>query len=882
MKKTIILTILLLSLLIRVGASSAITIGSYSVCRGIQETEPGNLLAPITCIEETSEFLSTDEAIYAVVKLLDIKDTDVISFKIWNPSNELIDDYSKTPTQNRTEIYDYRRLLIAGQNRPLGTYTVKLYLNGEEAQSSTFTISEDLSNLCEAQELYCCPTFKMCVSAKEGTCSSGRCCENEESCRPYSPNIFTRREVPSCEEEELNDCENVIMLYEYTLHGFIDPEQTVVIYYKGVDIDCGDKTDVAIAYYDEEIGSWVEKQTHTEETDEDIYKATALLRYFGYVALVRSSECVPTFCTYGGYRTTPLGRYVNFGETITFELCGVTKGCKAMKDGSCSKQCSEGVDPDCGECTSDKGDCCLISYEGICDLDCATDVDPDCCDKTKSLCCPGGVEMTGSSACDKNCNSSDAACTDCKPEADHCCNPGNDGTCDPDCPKLSNGVGYVDNDCCSINGVSITSAKGDCCSTVCDGVCDADCIVGLDPDCHGKGCCGNGVCDSAHSTGGVTESCSDCSADCGACVSTDYYGSGRSLLLYTQISEGWKQFGHIRPRDVRYSTEVVEPPTGLFEGKNPKLLINSVYTEFSPSKIEKPENNIISKIVNFLISPLVKEVAAGDGGGDGGGGGEAAYGSTPFLAVHDGTRYVLDNDFMFGNPSNFHPDYEAGKQLYEQGKILNGDKYILKTIPKIINGKIKLSMLEYEDEETFTDKLELYAISHDPSTKMFVKDDYTKVYALKPENLIYPTACETSEGEDCMPYLNSEEKDLVLEKGQYADLTIEGKKIRIGWTDTHKLDSVALLKDGTEYDFELKKLRLTKAYNYRLKQDLKDQLSEKDFNYLHTIKGDMVDLEFEAETAADDYLLASEGFYTSLRSCLYKGVDFDNAEKIET
>lgn len=522
MKRIITLTILLFLLFISIGVSDEITLVSYSFCKNIQVTIPDDFTLPITCVDPTSDFLTTDERAFIVLNILDVKDTDLIKLQVLDENDNVVDEVIKT-LPNLTKVYGYREFEIAGQNRPAGTYTVKMYFNDEEKFSDTFTITEDLSDLCEEQDLYCCPESKICVSSKEGTCSSGRCCENEGSCKTFSPNIFTRRDVPSCEEEEdLNDCGNVIMVYEYTLHGFIDPEQTVVIYYKGDDIDCGDKTDVSIAYYDEETGSWIEKQTHVQETSEGIYKATALLRYFGYIALIRSSECVPTFCTYGGYRTSPIGRYVNFGETITFELCGVVKGCKAMKDGSCSKQCTEGVDPDCGECTNDEGDCCLISYDGICDQDCAPEVDPDCCDKTKSLCCPGGIERTGSSACDKNCNSSDMACTGCKPEADTCCNPANDGICDPDCPKLSNGVGYVDNDCCSINGVSITSSKGDCCNIVCDGICDPDCIVGLDPDCHGKGCCGDGICDSAYNKGGVTESCLTC-PDCGT---YDYYYGG--------------------------------------------------------------------------------------------------------------------------------------------------------------------------------------------------------------------------------------------------------------------------------------------------------------------------------------------------------------------
>ena len=86
-----------------------------------------------------------------------------------------------------------------------------------------------------------------------------------------------------------------------------------------------------------------------------------------------------------------------------------------------------------------------------------------------------------------------------------------DGTCDPDCPKLSNGVGYLDVDCCRENNIPITSEEGDCCNTACDCVCDPDCIAGLDPDCYYDcSTCGDGIC--------CGETCEDCQIDCGVCV----------------------------------------------------------------------------------------------------------------------------------------------------------------------------------------------------------------------------------------------------------------------------------------------------------------------------------------------------------------------------
>lgn len=499
--------------------SGTTILDSYDICRTIDITDQTNFSKPVKCVEPTREFLNTDEAVYVVAKLSLLEENDVVSYLVINPSGTNIIDDSVTVPINLSRRYDYREIKISSQSLPIGDYAVKISINGVEKASDSFKIIEDVPTQCETEGYYCCPSSKVCLSAIDGTCGTGEtCCEDESSCKTYSPNYFSRTEITNCEEEEIQDCGRVVKLYKYNINAKIDPPQTGVMYYRGIDIDCGDKTDVAIAYYDEETGTWMEKVTNIEETEvEGSYKATALLDYLGYIALIRTDECVPTICTYGGYRTTPISASVNLGENITFELCGMIHGCEAMKDGICNKKCTEGIDLDCKECTNQQGDCCLISYDDKCDLDCGDNVDPDCCEKSKGLCCSGSPELSGSQGCDKNCGTSDTACTGCTPNAGDCCKGDKDGTCDTDCPKLSNGVGYVDVDCCAPNNVAITSAKGDCCKAACDGVCDADCIIGLDPDCSGKGCCGDGTCDSK-------EDCSGCEADCGACSSGGDYG----------------------------------------------------------------------------------------------------------------------------------------------------------------------------------------------------------------------------------------------------------------------------------------------------------------------------------------------------------------------
>ncbi len=324
----------------------------------------------------------------------------------------------------------------------------------------------------------------------------------------------------------------MIRLYNYSIHGGIAPEQQAVIYFRMEDVDCYNKNDTAIAYYDEGNNKWAEKKTVIEKiSEEGVYSAKAYINKLGYIALVRTDSCVPLQCTYGGYRTSPVGGYVNEGEPISLEFCGMVSGCEAIKNNVCDKNCPEGIDPDCSTCTAEKDDCCLVSYDYKCDKDCAPYVDPDCCRKSDGQCCPGGEAYSDSADCDKNCDTSDLACTGCTLQAGDCCDATSDGTCDPDCPKLSNGVGYLDVDCCAANGVSVTSAAGDCCYAGGDGACDCDCIIGVDPDClNSPGCCGNQFCSSGESpsscpsdcycgdgTCSSGETCSSCLADCGEC-----------------------------------------------------------------------------------------------------------------------------------------------------------------------------------------------------------------------------------------------------------------------------------------------------------------------------------------------------------------------------
>jgi len=538
-------------------------------------------------------------------------------------------------------------------------------------------------------------------------------------------------------------------------------------------------------------------------------------------------------------------------------------GCLSEEDGRCDSDCIEGADIECIGCGVSEYNCCLPDGNDGCDDDCMPGVDPDCpeldtCTVAKDGCCDHtdiDYEDYPVIRCDPDCTEEgDSDCSSCTENGGDCCVPEDDDVCDTDCPY---GVDpdcsgfFADPDCAVEQGITCTSNYGDCCVPICDGACDPDCVVGIDPDCS------------------MGDACIHYDPSSGS-GSTGPHGS---LNVYYLSGDEWLQLGHVQIRDLTPYTSVVELLEGLIEGNNPKLLIESVYSGFEPVMITEDivveEESMISLLFDWLAKPFVESVEGNP---------DQEGKSTPYIAVRTKDGYILDNDFMMGNPGSFNHNYEAGKEFYESGRMLNGDAYLLRYRPEIEEGKIKLRILEYDYEESFMDRLALLAVDHDDSTNMFIKDDFSKSYALNTDNLEYPGSCITSKGVDCMPYLMDKNKELFLEEGEYIDLTIDNQDIRIAWTDAHKLKSIKLLRDGTEHSFTTKKLKLTKAYSHRLDKDLKESLENKDFNYLHTMRGDVVDLEFEIDSDADDYILEAEGFYTDLRAYLYPDVDFDYVE----
>lgn len=474
-----------MSLCLFLSLSTATNISEHWFCKSILPPADDNYSNPITCKDESNKFTLQDDYVYVVAKLSNLIEGDEVIVNIIDPNDQLVTEYSTTVAESIDTAYDFTSMKINGENRALGTYKVNVSIKGTQVLTDNFMIVDPPIPKCSDHGYYCCPAGKICGSPKESECESGTCCASEADCKSGALSTLSRTLITNCEDTGLNECNRVVKLYEYSVHGSLQPEQVVEIEYRGMDIDCFKKDDIKIAYYDDSQGKWVERPTASKLLANDVYLAQAYIRYVGYVALLRTKSCVPLTCTSGGYKTKPISSIVMVNEPITFEICGMTSQCEAIKDGVCDKNCPQNMDPDCSKvnCTSEAGDCCVVSYDKKCDKDCAPYTDPDCCRKADGFCCVAGEDRSDSAGCDKNCNTGSSACTGCTPSAGDCCKADSDGICDPDCPKLGNGVGYLDTDCCAQNSVPVTNNKGDCCDATRDGVCDCDCIKGLDIDC---------------------------------------------------------------------------------------------------------------------------------------------------------------------------------------------------------------------------------------------------------------------------------------------------------------------------------------------------------------------------------------------------------------
>jgi len=105
--------------------------------------------------------------------------------------------------------------------------------------------------------------------------------------------------------------------------------------------------------------------------------------------------------------------------------------------------------------------------------------------------------------------------------------------------------------------------------------------------------------------------------------------------------------------------------------------------------------------------------------------------------------------------------------------------------------------------------------------------------------------------------------------------------MKIVWDEEHKVDKIGFISMRPAA-FKTEPLALASAVHSRY-GDVKDKLLLKDFDYAHTVRGDYIDLTFDAgnlqpnENEEVDYFFVTQGFYHGLRTYLYPHVDTTNS-----
>lgn len=469
------------SLIVFSSFSSSVSLIDSKICKDVSSDgdidDPDFMFtAKISCVEESSSFTTDNHYVFFVANL-DVKKDDNLTLEIVDPDNKVFRTGSDEKIlSDASDVYMFNRFDISG--KPLGVYTAKFFNDDSLLVSKQFSLSApDFS--CEANGFFCCPQGSKCLDpASDYTCDSGSCCISPLSCTPIVSGELTSRTVTDCVAEGLTECDQVVgVVSDYSIHGPLVPPQNIELFFRDIDVDCFNKTNVEIAVYDNSSKGVWKKYPSSVTRLLDSYKITSEINQLGYVAIVKSSKCVPLDCFQPGFLTSPFEGFVFAGSPIELAVCQITKFCDPSADGVCNARCTQGLDPDCAECSSSSNDCCAPEKDSVCDSDCALVTDPDCADDSYfgGLCYPSSPQKRGFSTCDPHCTGSDTSCS-------QVCNPVQDGVCSPNCPRLSNGVGYLDVDCCVQNGVSITNLGGDCCNAADDGIWDTDCLPGLDPD----------------------------------------------------------------------------------------------------------------------------------------------------------------------------------------------------------------------------------------------------------------------------------------------------------------------------------------------------------------------------------------------------------------
>jgi len=131
-----------------------------------------------------------------------------------------------------------------------------------------------------------------------------------------------------------------------------------------------------------------------------------------------------------------------------------------------------------------------------------------------------------------------------------------------------------------------------------------------------------------------------------------------------------------------------------------------------------------------------------------------------------------------------------------------------------------------------------------------------------------------------------------LESSMYRKMPIEQYvdedgyvTMKIEWTDKHILDKLSIV-NAVHQPYKSEVLALEKA-QHSTDGNVKENLMDKDYEYAHTVRGDVIDLEFDVGTLTPnedevvDYFFESYGFYHGLRTYLYPEVDTSDSYKEE-
>lgn len=102
----------------------------------------------------------------------------------------------------------------------------------------------------------------------------------------------------------------------------------------------------------------------------------------------------------------------------------------------------------------------------------------------------------------------------------------------------------------------------------------------------------------------------------------------------------------------------------------------------------------------------------------------------PDVALFNGKKFVIDNDFLCGSPKYFLADYFFSKLSLFKERILRPDMVKFASVPKKLNGEFVIQLQENEEEESFVGWLKLIRILHPAGTEVVVDSGFNSFLVL--------------------------------------------------------------------------------------------------------------------------------------------------------